>query len=168
MDDRHQDDDYRHADAWRPDRTRSSDDWLLEGLLREDHYGPYRFIRVYGTPHKPVPAPADLAPGKRGCCFANAFRLASVRPDLHYAEGYGTLWGSDTWLHRHAWCVDSQGWVIDPTWGMDSPLPLALRGLVLPLDLVEPYCRELSRGTLDDLSVELIAQRLGVRWPVGE
>jgi hypothetical protein len=33
---------------------------------------------------------------------------------------------------------------------------------------VEPYCGELSRGTLDALGqrVDVIARRLGLQWPV--
>lgn len=161
-------DDYRHADEWLPDPSRSAEDWLLDGLEREDHYGPYRFVRLYGTAYEPARLPDGVQPGRPRCCFANAFRLAAEQPELHYVEGFGTLWGCDTWLYRHAWCIDDDGHVVDPSWGADEPLPLALRGLVLPIDLVEPYCFDESGGTLDEGlwdQLGVIAQRLGVKWP---
>ena len=44
--------------------------------------------------------------------------LALDRPaDLTYVEGYG--WNGGIPL-RHAWCVDTAGYAIDPTWGYHS------------------------------------------------
>jgi hypothetical protein len=140
----------------------------MYGLACEDHHGPYRFVRLYGADSEPKRLPEGFQRGERNCCFANAFRLARARSGLSYVEGFGTLWGSDTSLHRHAWCVDDRGQVIDPTWGIVDPLPLALRGLVLPLGLVAPYCDDRSRGTLDGGlrdELHIVAQALGLRWP---
>lgn len=161
-------DEYEYANSWRPDPSRTPHEWLREGLQREDDCGPYRFVRIHGQDYVPVPRPANVWAGKPRCCFANAFQLATSRPELRYVEGFGTLWGSDTWLHRHAWCVDEKDRVVDPTWCAGPELPLAFRGVVLPLDLVQPYCFDESRGALDyglRDRLGVVALRIGVPWP---
>lgn len=75
----------------------------------------------------PIPAPSALLlergaewtvrrhcrwRGRQGACYANAQYLASRRKGLRYAEGYAT----SVIPVEHAWCVDAQGRVIDPTW----------------------------------------------------
>jgi hypothetical protein len=140
---------------------------LRSALAEESHYEPYRFVLEYGRDYTPAVLPAGLELGKKMCCFANAFKLASATGRLTYVEGYGTLVGSDTWLYRHAWCADSSGAVFDPTWGFRGSEPLALRGIELPLDLVEPFCGEYPRGLLDGGPpdrIHLIARRLGIEW----
>lgn len=70
-------------------------------------------------------AAAELPFGERRLpprqCYANAFAMASVRADLVYAEGYAVCdVGDGALLHfQHAWCVDPDGVVVDPTW--DTP-----------------------------------------------
>lgn len=63
-------------------------------------------------------------------CYANAFALASVRPDVVYAEGYAVCdLGDGDLLHlQHAWCVAMDGTVVDPTWATPG---LAYLGLPL-------------------------------------
>jgi len=64
-----------------------------------------------------VPAPLDERIFKRGReqeCFRNATLLAIKRPRLSYVEGYADY-------QEHAWCVDSKGNVVDPTWPKDMP-----------------------------------------------
>lgn len=54
--------------------------------------------------------------GQERGCFKNAFRLALGFDDLIYCEG---LAFSGIIPAHHAWCVDSDGNVVDPTWRED-------------------------------------------------
>lgn len=63
---------------------------------------------------QPLPAIYVSHKGRWKECFANAFRLAMARDELRYAEGYAMRDGS--FGMHHAWCVDAQGRVVDPTW----------------------------------------------------
>jgi hypothetical protein len=133
------------------------------------HFAPYALLLRHGEFHEPRHRPADVAPGEKKYCYRNAFRLASERPELRYIEGYGVSAGFEGMPERHAWCVDRAGLVFDPTptWAdPDLPLPLALCGIALPLDFVEPYVdrAELHRGTLAALRdrIFLVTDALGV------
>jgi len=53
--------------------------------------------------------------GKIKECFKNAFYLADYNPDLTYVEGYAIFSGIGLPV-LHAWCVDKDGKVYDPTW----------------------------------------------------
>lgn len=62
-------------------------------------------------------------------CFHNAYHLAEMY-DLTYVEGY-------TWYIipiLHAWCIDQNGRVIDPT--LDDPEDYAYCGIPLNMDFV--------------------------------
>ena len=54
--------------------------------------------------------------GNKKECFKNAYDLAQEK-GLTYVEGYATT-ETETLLELslHAWCIDSQGTVYDPTW----------------------------------------------------
>jgi hypothetical protein len=54
---------------------------------------------------------------KMGFCFMNAYQLADMRPDLTYVEGFASYRGVPM---AHAWVVDKQNRVIDPTWFTDK------------------------------------------------
>jgi len=71
------------------------------------------FILKNGKFYEPKELPKDIPEGKVKDCFMNAWHLAIDRPDLTYVEGYA----SSIIPVLHAWCVDKQGNVIDPTWG---------------------------------------------------
>ena len=50
-------------------------------------------------------------------CFRNATNLALRKPDLYtYVEGYAVNIWIPTSPVAHAWCIDSQNFVVDPTW----------------------------------------------------
>jgi hypothetical protein len=69
-------------------------------------------------------------------CFQNAYHLAFASNDLTYCEGWGDP-GRDG-LFLHAWCVNEQGKVVDPTWHRDSGYePASYLGVRFPLSLVE-------------------------------
>ena len=78
------------------------------------------YVLENGRPFVYQPLPALYMPhkGRWGRCFANAFRLAMKRGELRYAEGYAKR--SDSFGMLHAWCVDAQGRVVDPTWNFPA------------------------------------------------
>lgn len=49
-----------------------------------------------------------------GECYTNAAELC-LRGGLHYCEGYATP-ANINWPLPHAWCIDDDGRVVDPTW----------------------------------------------------
>lgn len=93
---------------------------LLSGLLGLLDVGlPNRvvapFVREHGRPYEAQEFPKCYRRGKFGVCFANAYRLAN-RHKLTYVEGYAI---NEITSHPvlHAWCIDGQNRVLDPTWG---------------------------------------------------
>jgi hypothetical protein len=79
-----------------------------------------------GTAFQTIITDCDLPPMQRGNCFANAFTLALNDPAYRYYEGWAYMeHGIPT---HHAWVVDPNGKVQDPTW-LDS-----VRNPTKPLD----------------------------------
>ena len=72
---------------------------------------PAHFVLEYGAEMR------ELAPrrGPRGvpnaCCWT-AYHLAARRKNLRYSEGFAVALTPV----EHAWCIDQEGRVIDPTW----------------------------------------------------
>lgn len=69
-----------------------------------------------------------------GFCYANAYRFARrSNGTLQYAEGYALA--EIGTAHFHAWCVDPDGRVVDPTWhgGPKSASGLAYLGRLFGL-----------------------------------
>ena len=58
---------------------------------------------------------SNVRKGRMKECFRNAYRLASSNPDLTYVEGFAVSGNLPLPLF-HAWCVDKNGVVYDPTW----------------------------------------------------
>mgnify|MGYP001012730423 FL=1 len=89
---------------------------------------------------QPTDRPQAWARPKR--CFVNAARLAATRRDeLQYVEGWA--WGKVP-LH-HAWCVDRDGNVVDPTW---EPDPLLDAYFGVPFDLVDVSIAIVASGSV--------------------
>lgn len=70
------------------------------------------FVLTHGVQCNSQVLPGQYERGQVKQCFMNAFNLMMKHPELRYVEGYGhsiipTL---------HAWCVDENLNVIDPTW----------------------------------------------------
>src|SRR5579872_572248 len=72
------------------------------------------FVERHGRFFQPQFLPRWIRRGRFGVCFANAFRLL-MRHDMIYVEGYAISTGSSMG-NLHAWCVDRDGNVYDPTW----------------------------------------------------
>jgi hypothetical protein len=66
------------------------------------------------THTRPVP---DRLRGPMRRCYANAQALRHRVPDLVYCAGYALPPDCDDLIFEHAWLMDPDGFVIDPTWG---------------------------------------------------
>lgn len=67
-----------------------------------------------GRAFQTAPLPKGVKPGHQGMCYMDAFQLADRRPDLTYVEGHVTTFDVPI---EHAWTVDQNGTVVDPTLG---------------------------------------------------
>jgi hypothetical protein len=82
----------------------------------ENVFGACAAISRYGQAFSPRTSPTPwLRMGEARDCFNNATRYAAVRDDVVYAEGYALEPGLPVPVH-HAWLIDADGHVIDPTW----------------------------------------------------
>jgi len=72
------------------------------------------FILKEGKAFKPKPLPDKYEPGEIKQCFRNAFLLSLGHMELTYVEGYAFC--ENLIPVHHAWCVDPDGNVVDPTW----------------------------------------------------
>jgi hypothetical protein len=71
------------------------------------------FVKKYGIRFTPQPLPKGFFKGEPQQCFRNcALHVIEGRDDLVYVEGYAL---SIIPIH-HAWLVDAEGNVYDPTW----------------------------------------------------
>jgi hypothetical protein len=82
----------------------------------ENVFGACGAISRYGQAFSPRTSPTRwLRLGGARDCFNNATRYAAVRDDVVYAEGYALEPDLPIPVH-HAWLIDVDGQVIDPTW----------------------------------------------------
>ena len=104
------------------------------------------FLAREGERHVPRPLPTDVPPGEPKACFHNAQMLAMNRPDLLYAEGFA----HSIITTEHAWCVDIEGNVVDPTW--PNPEAVEYLGVAFRSDFVARRLleREKSGPLLND------------------
>lgn len=81
-----------------------------------------RFVLKYGYEFKEVIGlPASMPPGQPQRCFGNAALEAHCNPNEYaYVEGYAYQYGLIP--IAHAWLIDRQGRVIDPTWNTSRPV----------------------------------------------
>jgi len=91
----------------------------------------YHLVACLGQEHTPQPLPEDVRRGEKKLCFMNAYQLAEMRKDLIYVEGYAVAKGLPI-AFIHAWCIDRNDNVIDPTWGEGD----SYFGIPLDLDYV--------------------------------
>ena len=76
------------------------------------------FTLMHGAAWTPAELPLDIPVGEARMCFKNAFELVMGDPRrYHYVEGYASGYIP---VH-HAWAVDQQGRVVDPTWSDRRP-----------------------------------------------
>lgn len=75
-----------------------------------------KFILDHGTEYTFRPLPKKYRLGVERYCFMNAARLALWDRELTYVEGYGSSEIVLGFPMLHAWCIDTRGRVVDPTW----------------------------------------------------
>lgn len=105
-------------------------------------YDIHRLLLERGTAWRPAERPASVTVGARHDAFRNAFRLAREEDGLRYCEGFSLPRGYDLAPNRHAWCLDADDVVVDPSPGWAEPgRPLrdCYFGVVIGLDLAEQY-----------------------------
>lgn len=114
----------------------------------------YRGVLEAGREHTPAAFPADLPKGKLKECFYNAANLimadllAPRSRGLFYVEGYAFTPRLSMPIH-HAWCVDRDGNVLDPTWR--DPEACAYFGIEMsPEELLEWLTESETYGVLTD------------------
>lgn len=73
------------------------------------------FVLQEGRSFEPKPLPKHIQKMQMKMCFMNAFQLATTYNNYKYVEGYA----SGIIPVQHAWCVDDDGNVVDPTWVYD-------------------------------------------------
>jgi hypothetical protein len=86
-----------------PGRT----DWKYRGFEE--------LVLECGRVMKPKPLPKNVKRGQPRLCYANCQRLVLKNRSLTYVEGYAMAAGVSIPL-QHAWLLDANGYVIDPTW----------------------------------------------------
>lgn len=81
-----------------------------------DHHSIERFVLEHGQAFTVVAPKRSFVPWvqRANQCFCNCIQLAYMER-LVYVEGFATLPEPAIEMH-HAWCLDSQGRVVDPTW----------------------------------------------------
>ncbi|VVB53357.1 Uncharacterised protein [uncultured archaeon] len=81
------------------------------------YYGLEDFVLQNGKSFVPKERPFSVSRLPLGKCFQNAFKVFMKHPEWSYVEGFAI--STDAMLpipFQHAWLVDEQGNVIDPTW----------------------------------------------------
>lgn len=104
------------------------------------------------------PLPSSVARMEAKACWGNAYRLARTT-GWDYACGYACADANLLVPIMHAWVVDSEGYVVDPTWAgvqrgslmnMDYARMIDRRyfGIVLPLEKVAEYASQKTFMTI--------------------
>jgi hypothetical protein len=72
------------------------------------------FLLPFGEEFSDAYLPDHLEVMEPRMCFMNCFELAGMMDDLTYCEGFVLLASLPIPIH-HAWCVDEEGRVVEPT-----------------------------------------------------
>ena len=97
-------------------------------------------LREKGREWNAAPLPHGVQRGVPKMCFANATHAFLERGDLDYCEGVGFVPDIPSIAFLHAWCVDADGNVVDPTW--DRPETCRYYGVRFPR---RAYARHLAQ-----------------------
>lgn len=122
----------------------------FKGQKSHEYCGMEDYVLRNGQFFKPMKKlPEGIEKGEIKMCFSNAFNCIVSEPDLYYVEGYAVTKGLKDFpiAFEHAWLVDNQGNVIDPTWEDGD----AYFGVAFDTDfVVETITEKKYTGLLDD------------------
>ncbi|MFA5355295.1 MAG: anti-CBASS Acb1 family protein [Candidatus Paceibacterota bacterium] len=76
----------------------------------------YDLVSKEGKFFKPAPLPKDVKKGKMKGCYRNAALLAMENDNYTYCEGIAYSKAINGFPFNHAFCIDKEGNVVDPTW----------------------------------------------------
>ena len=126
-------------------------------------------LLAHGRSFIPQARPAGVPKMTDKECFNNAWQLCERHPEYRYVEGYATSEIPIPLLH--AWCIDAQDRVIDPTW--PDPANYTYFGLVLdPMFCRKRLLATQYYGILPNLwlanGIEELREILGIGADVAE
>ena len=117
-------------------------DWKYRGFEQ--------LVLECGTMMELKPLPKTIKMGQPSFCYANCQRLVLKNRSLTYVEGYAMAQGVSLPLH-HAWLLDANGYVIDPTW---EPFGCCYLGIPLATSWVKSiWNSRKQKGRPDELSI---------------
>jgi hypothetical protein len=121
-----------------PGRT----DWKYRGFEE--------LVLECGRVMEPKPLPKNIKQGQPRVCYANCQRLILKNRSLTYVEGYAMAQGVSIPL-QHAWLLDTDGYVIDPTW---EPSGCCYLGIAFRTAWVKSiWNSRKQKGRTDELSI---------------
>lgn len=116
----------------------------------------YDLVLREGRSFTPRKKPRDVRFGKVKECFMNAANLVLDRKDLFYVEGYASIRLVGGLPFYHGWCVDQEGYVIDPTW---REVGTAYHGVVLTTNYLRKMLLKTEHyGLLDYPNLDLLEE----------
>lgn len=106
------------------------------------------FLKVHGQAF-PLAANQTI-PGRyyptASACFSNAYRLALRWPTRYrYVEGLAAC----VFPVHHAWCINTSGEVVDPTWDRYAELGAEYFGVIIPLAIAQQVRHRRNHSIID-------------------
>lgn len=109
----------------------------------------------YGDPARvaPIYCPDEFGHMEVRQCFANAYDIATnFEDEFTYVEGFAQASGSP-FLVRHAWVLDGEGRIVDPTWAnLDRSTEATYLGIRFAADFIRR--RAIATGWLGVIAAD--------------
>lgn len=126
------------------------DENITKWLQAQASFGhrPSIMLLEHGRFFKAAALPTQYEQGVAKQCFGNAGRLVAIQhAPITYVEGLALKPG--LFPMEHAWCVDDEGRVIDPTW--DAPDACIYFGIPIKESYLSAFIQNSGRwGLFDD------------------